>query len=287
MALFARPGTADILDGMVDYVVDTPEGSAGILDGWKRDEHGRPEALIVAQGWFGRRRFEVPLEALRQIDHDDRRIILAPGTAPLESKGPLQRLVKPGHERPAEEAAAAVPRPGSEQARPVLCGVADDARAAAVVNVAALLARKLAAPLILAHVTPAHVPPGVSAAPEGQARLREEEKEDAHALLDVLRSPVASGISVEPVVARGMPAETLDALARRERAQLLVIGSSGKGSLGAALKGSVSQYLIGHARCPVLVVPPELTLRPQDDGGDVIAPAPDGSLAGVGRDGTR
>ena len=79
---------------MVDYLVDTPDGSVGIVEGWERDDHGRPQALVVAQGWFGRHRLEVPLEALVEIDHEDRRITLARGAAPVEPKRPLQRLVE-------------------------------------------------------------------------------------------------------------------------------------------------------------------------------------------------
>jgi hypothetical protein len=72
MALLARQRAADMLDGMVHYLVDTPEGAVGILDGWERDEHGRPKTLLVAQGWFGRRRFEIPVEKLLKIDHERR-----------------------------------------------------------------------------------------------------------------------------------------------------------------------------------------------------------------------
>jgi hypothetical protein len=93
MPLFARPRPAHRLDAIADYVVDTPDGSVGVTDGWVRDECGRPRALIVAQGWFGRRHFEIPLEALVEIDHDDRRVLLRPGAAPLEPKGPFHRLV--------------------------------------------------------------------------------------------------------------------------------------------------------------------------------------------------
>jgi nucleotide-binding universal stress UspA family protein len=281
MALFARHRRADIFDGMVNYLVHTPDGSVGIVDGWERDEHGRPQTLVVAQGWFGRRRLDVPLEALLEIDHDDGRIILARGAAPLEPKGPLHRQVELGHDPSAEEAAAAFPR-RPDQARPVLCGVADDRHAPVVVAVAARLARTLAAPLILAHVTPAHVPPGVSAAPEGQARLHEEEKQHGDELIDAMLSRLVSSTDVMRIVARGTPAETLEELARREGAQLLVIGASGKGSLGALLKGSVSQHVIGHAWCPVVVVPPELTLRPHDEDDDAVSDISDPDLAGIG-----
>jgi nucleotide-binding universal stress UspA family protein len=281
MALFARPRPADILDGMVDYLVDTPDGSVGIVDGWERDEHARPQTLIVAQGWFGRRRFQIPLEKLIEIDHEHRRIVPARGAAPLEPKGPLQRLVALGQDRSGEEAAAAFPR-SADRTRPVLCGVADDPHARTVVAVAARLARKLAAPLILAHVTPAHVPPGVSAAPDGQARLREEEKEHADELIDALLSGLVSGADVKRVVARGTTPETLEELAGAERAQLLVIGATGKGTLGALLKGSVSQHVTSHARCPVVVVPPDL-MRPEDEGYAESSDIPELAGAGFGR----
>jgi nucleotide-binding universal stress UspA family protein len=53
----------------------------------------------------------------------------------------------------------------------------------------------------------------------------------------------------------GIPAERLADLADDEGADLIVVGSRGRGSLKAAFLGSVSNSLIGIARCPVLVVP--------------------------------
>jgi nucleotide-binding universal stress UspA family protein len=266
---------------MVDYLVDTPDGSVGIVDGWIRDERGHPQTLIVAQGWFGRRRFEIPLDALIEIDHEDRRIILARGAAPHEPKGPFQRLVELGQDHSAEETAAAFPQ-SPDQARPVLCGVADDPHAPIVAAVAARLARKLAAPLVLAHVTPAHIPPGVSAAPDGQARLREEEKEHADELIDALLPRLVIGTDVRRAVARGTPAETLEALAGKERAQFLVIGAAGRGSLGALFRGGVSQHTTSHARCPVVVVPPDLT-RPDDREDDASGDISEVAGVGFGR----
>jgi nucleotide-binding universal stress UspA family protein len=37
---------------------------------------------------------------------------------------------------------------------------------------------------------------------------------------------------------------------------LIVVGSRGRGRFKAALLGSVSNSLVGLARCPVLIVPP-------------------------------
>jgi nucleotide-binding universal stress UspA family protein len=54
----------------------------------------------------------------------------------------------------------------------------------------------------------------------------------------------------------GIPAERLADLADDEGADLIVVGSRGRGAFKAAFLGSVSNSLIGIARCPVLVVPP-------------------------------
>jgi nucleotide-binding universal stress UspA family protein len=57
---------------------------------------------------------------------------------------------------------------------------------------------------------------------------------------------------VERRVVRGHPAQVLlDAAAG---ADLLVVGSRGHGGFTGMLLGSVSQHLVAHAPCPVLVV---------------------------------
>jgi nucleotide-binding universal stress UspA family protein len=60
-------------------------------------------------------------------------------------------------------------------------------------------------------------------------------------------------------VVSGFPAERLADLADEENAELIVVGSRGRGAFKAAFLGSVSTSLIGVARCPVLVVPPGAT----------------------------
>lgn len=53
-------------------------------------------------------------------------------------------------------------------------------------------------------------------------------------------------------VVAGHPARVLIELARGAR--LLVVGSRGRGGFAAALLGSVAQYCVQHAPCPVVVV---------------------------------
>jgi nucleotide-binding universal stress UspA family protein len=57
---------------------------------------------------------------------------------------------------------------------------------------------------------------------------------------------------IRPHVVEGNPAQTLLDLAKG--ADLLVVGSRGHGGFAGALLGSVSQHVVHHAPCPVVVV---------------------------------
>ena len=59
-------------------------------------------------------------------------------------------------------------------------------------------------------------------------------------------------VTINPIVVRGWPAEVL--LNAAEGADLLVVGSRGRGGFASALLGSVSQNCAHHATCPLLIV---------------------------------
>lgn len=60
------------------------------------------------------------------------------------------------------------------------------------------------------------------------------------------------GVEVRRHVVAGHPEQALVDAA--EGAQLLVVGSRGRGAFAAALLGSVAAYCVQHAPCPVVVV---------------------------------
>jgi nucleotide-binding universal stress UspA family protein len=63
---------------------------------------------------------------------------------------------------------------------------------------------------------------------------------------------LAAGVPVRPLVVQGLPAQVL--LDASDGADLLVVGSRGHGGFAEALLGSVSQHLVHHASCPVVVM---------------------------------
>jgi nucleotide-binding universal stress UspA family protein len=62
------------------------------------------------------------------------------------------------------------------------------------------------------------------------------------------------GGGVETRIVEGSPGAALCDLAREVSAVAIVIGSRGRGGLRRALLGSVSDYVVRNAPCPVLIV---------------------------------
>jgi nucleotide-binding universal stress UspA family protein len=132
---------------------------------------------------------------------------------------------------------------------PIVCGVDGSAPSMAAARVAANLAGRLETRLLLLHVVDA-----LSTAdrdPERATRggmaarlLREAAGE--------LRETTPSSLRIE----HGAPAERLAAVAEREAAQLLAIGSRGGGRVASVLLASVASRLATSATRPLLDVPP-------------------------------
>jgi nucleotide-binding universal stress UspA family protein len=63
---------------------------------------------------------------------------------------------------------------------------------------------------------------------------------------------ISPGVKSEGEAVEGDAAEVL--LREAEDASLIVVGNRGRGGFASLLLGSVSQQVVQHARCPVLVV---------------------------------
>jgi nucleotide-binding universal stress UspA family protein len=131
----------------------------------------------------------------------------------------------------------------------------------AALAVAIELAARLRRRLILANVVEPSYAPFVRARSLGGPMPRpllptsDQQKDAAHGLLTEFAATMGAEKAERRVVV-GYAAERLADLADEERAEIIVVGSRGRGAFTAAFLGSVSTSLIGVVRCPVLVVPP-------------------------------
>lgn len=137
--------------------------------------------------------------------------------------------------------------------RSILCGVDGSTDARLALRAAAQLSAQLDAGLVVAHVV--QTPGGTSRLGAATAAPSDAELDAGRRLLEhVLHEEGLSDVGRR--VEHGFPADRLADLADEEAVELIVVGSRGRGAFKAAFLGSVSNDLIGVARCPVLVVPP-------------------------------
>jgi nucleotide-binding universal stress UspA family protein len=137
----------------------------------------------------------------------------------------------------------------------IICGIDDSRGGREALLAAVTLSRRLEMRLLVVHVA--------SIAPEGPMhdtraleRLREEAARQAERVLEVVAGSGGRAPDAERRVEVGWPAVRLAAVATEEHADLIVVGTRGRGRLSSAVLGSVSRELLSHAPCPVLVVPP-------------------------------
>jgi nucleotide-binding universal stress UspA family protein len=128
----------------------------------------------------------------------------------------------------------------------------------AAVALAADLARRFSAQLILFH---AHAVPSF-AYPDGMMPVPSTVLMDLEHTIEAELSRVAAGlraqgIAVETCHAIGPAAAEICRAAGEHGAELIVMGTHGRGGLRYALLGSVAEKVVRHATCPVLTVHPD------------------------------
>lgn len=70
------------------------------------------------------------------------------------------------------------------------------------------------------------------------------------------------GVRVNFLIWEGDPGESIVDAARSEQVDLVVVGSHGRGGVGRFFIGSVSDYVVRNAPCPVLVVRSRASAEP-------------------------
>ncbi len=116
-------------------------------------------------------------------------------------------------------------------------------------------ARLREARLLAVHAWTYQFTAGPGYLPAADPDVRDSIQQEAEQVLDDALAEVGTvGVEVERSAVEGSPAATLVAAA--EGADLLVVGSRGRGGFTGLLLGSVSQQCAHHAPCPVVIVPP-------------------------------
>jgi nucleotide-binding universal stress UspA family protein len=87
-----------------------------------------------------------------------------------------------------------------------------------------------------------------------RSRIDQERNRLEVAAAELVRRGRRDGVSTGFLIWEGDPAESIVDAAQSEGADVIVVGSHGRGALGRALIGSVSDQVVRRAPCPVLVV---------------------------------
>lgn len=141
----------------------------------------------------------------------------------------------------------------------VLIAVDDSAFAQRAAQLGIELARAVKAEIAFVHVfDPAATPAGAWGFPAD--RISAMSELDAKRLLTKFRESVPTSADspshVREFLESGSPADSIIAVAKKWHADLIVMGSHGRGTVKGILMGSVSRDVLSHAPCPILVAPP-------------------------------
>jgi nucleotide-binding universal stress UspA family protein len=143
--------------------------------------------------------------------------------------------------------------------RRIVVGVDGSPNSAHALTWAAELAKALGAEVTAVHAVDPRLftplietigpPPATAVSQEWYDDLRLAFEKDWVAPLRV------AGVPYRTVFADGSPALTLCDVAKDEDADLIVVGSRGRGGFAGLVLGSVSTHVTHHAKRPVVVVP--------------------------------
>lgn len=116
------------------------------------------------------------------------------------------------------------------------------------------LAAKLGASLLIVSV----IDPGSLLLPGGRFRARIDQVRERREQLaqELVERGRREGLEVSFLVWTGDPGDMIVEAAEAEKVDMVLVGSHGRGAVGRFFLGSVSEHVVRHAPCPVLVVRP-------------------------------
>ena len=156
----------------------------------------------------------------------------------------------------------------SDKERKIVVGIEGSGGAKAALKWAIQEAKFRRATIVVATAfSPSWVPvsPDFTYIPVDNFNVEDEvgrmQEQIAHEVLEELG---AEKTDIEYVRKKGSPADTLISIAEAEDADMLVVGSRGRGGVRGLLLGSVSHQIAHHGCCPVVIVRPDLDVKVED-----------------------
>lgn len=152
---------------------------------------------------------------------------------------------------PVPDSGRVAARPASKVKKLLLATDLTEASASAT-DEAFELATRLDASLLVVSV----IDPGSLLMPGGRFRVRVDQVRERREQLaqELVERGRADGIDVSFLIWTGDPGDMIVEAATAEHADMVLVGSHGRGTVGRLLLGSVSEHVVRNAPCPVLVV---------------------------------
>jgi nucleotide-binding universal stress UspA family protein len=127
----------------------------------------------------------------------------------------------------------------------------------AAVHLAIRLARDQEATLLFVHVCEVAKIAAMVSAPvvgvDASYAIDAEREAGEDALRRAAAAAVAGAVHSETILEDGGNVDSIVAIARRQAADLIVIGTHGRGGIARAMLGSVAEGVLRHSDIPVLV----------------------------------
>lgn len=119
------------------------------------------------------------------------------------------------------------------------------------------LARKYGAKVVVGYVIEDRIPPlgMIEYSGINLAGIEEKHRETAEQHLQELTAELKqTGLSVEYELGLGIPHREIVDLAKRKAADVIVMGTHGRGFVSHAILGSTAERVLRHAPCPCYIV---------------------------------
>jgi universal stress protein A len=121
------------------------------------------------------------------------------------------------------------------------------------------LARQSRGRLLIVHVVPSGMPLGAEGyvTPRMYQEMETAIRQSAQKQLDRLVAQAKkAGVAARGLLLTGAAPEAIALTARKERSDVVIVGTHGRTGLDRLLAGSVASRIVGTAPCPVMTVRP-------------------------------